>query len=101
VFAAGAFDLSDKPEAMALMDLGFPTGVKFIHDKLKYYGEYTDPNINLKGWLYSLKAGTKERYFLIAQKGIPGLGDSDRWIYEYDDQGNYLKYFQGVFVAKP
>lgn len=78
----------------------FPQGVKFVHGKMKYHGEYTDPNTNVKGWLFSLVLGTNQRFFLVAQDGIPGLGNSQRWIFEYDDHGTYLKYFQGTFAAK-
>jgi len=101
VFPSGAFDLSTQPDAMILGNLGYPTGIGFIHGPMTYYGEYTDPDTGVKGWLYSLQIGGNKRFFLVSESGIPGLGESQRWIFEYDDQGTPLTSFQGTFVPKP
>jgi hypothetical protein len=100
-FSPGAFDLSANPEAMILGNLGFPKGIGFIHDKLTYYSEYTDPTTGMKGYLYSLPIGAKTRFFLVGQNPIPGVGGGSRWIFEYDDTGAFLAQFQGTFAAKP
>ena len=73
VFQAGAFDLSANPEAMVLADLGFPVGIRFVREPMEYFGEYTDPNTQINGWLYSVMIGPKQRYFLVAQTSISDL----------------------------
>jgi hypothetical protein len=100
VFEAGAFDLSSNPEAMILGAMPFPKGVAFIHDKLTYYGPYTDPATGVKGWLYSLMIGTNKRFFLVGQDGIAGLSSSQRWVLEFSDTGAFLRTFQGTFANK-
>src|SRR5579872_1395862 len=54
VFSAGAFDLSAAPDAMLLAELNFPGGIKFIHRRLEYIEEYTDPGTGVVGYLYHL-----------------------------------------------
>jgi hypothetical protein len=101
VVGYGAFDFSKKPEVMVELDLGFPNGVKFIHDKLTYFGKYTDPQTGIAGYLYHLKGGAYERYFLVSDEGVQGPTDSQRYLVDYDGNGKILRVDRGIFAPRP
>ena len=76
-------------------------GPAFVHVKMNYQGEYTDPNTNIAGYLYHLKDGAYDRYFFVSKLGIGGTTDNERHIIDYDANGNPLAYFRGKFAPRP
>ena len=58
VFGGGDLHLSASPTAMILAEIKGPA---FVHVKMNYQGEYTDPNTNIAGYLYHLKDGAYDR----------------------------------------
>jgi hypothetical protein len=101
VFKGGALDLSANPSAMILANFKSPEGVRFVHVKMIYKGEYTDPNSNIQGYVYHLKDESYDRYFFVSRNGIKGADDSQRYVIDYDVSGNPLAYFRGTFGARP
>ncbi len=100
IFKGGAFDLSGSPSAMILADFK-DSGVRFVHVKMIYKGEYVDPNTTIRGYLYHLKDETYDRYFFVSKAGVQNPDDVQRYVIDYNDAGEPLAYFQGRFAAKP
>jgi hypothetical protein len=101
VFGGGALDLSANPAAMILAEFTSPARAGFVHVKMIYKGEYTDPNTKIPGYLYHLKDKSYDRYFFVSTTGIQGANDSHRYVIDYDDSGNPLAYFHGNFAPRP
>jgi len=101
VFGGGALDLSANPAAMILAVFKSPDRSRFVHVKMIYKGEYTDPNTQIAGYLYHLKDETYDRYFFVSKIGNQGANDTQRSVIDYDDNGNPLAYFQGKFATRP
>jgi hypothetical protein len=100
VFPGGAIDLSADPSAMILATFK-SEGARFVHVKMIYKGEYTDPNAKIEGYLYHLKDETYDRYFFVSKIGVTGPTDLMRYVIDYDDQGVPLAYFRGKFALRP
>jgi len=98
IFGGGALDLSGSPSAMILAEFKAP---QFVHVKMLYKGEYTDPNTKIPGYLYHLKDKGYDRYFFVSKAGIRGTTDIERHVIDYDDNGNPLAYFRGKFAGRP